>query len=372
MVMTNLTNFEYQYRLISKEGPQLISRMHLIEPEKSSKVSVGGKLEPSAYATLMYKHPGETHLLYEATLLDEGGHEIHVRDSKIKFASQEKVHGERPPKNPLDDSEKALVGKPAESVTFKIAWKWIDQQRREFAPAPFKTYETRKFALSAPAGWPGRARLYLAAAEKMQAMMRIVTGRKGRKKTQINWRVGTRRWSNSYKGKYAKVKVAFKGLQDMESSLEMPKYLSKPMMNNFGKGDATKNKTELIQKAVMAFENSGWLMPAELRGAIQNQTAPQTLAASDTSKDLAEKIEIVSAKYGLKKTWVDVTDHIQSLMKSGSFQLTNNHQGLGIADPRKGKKKYLVIEYRFNGSKKSKTLGESWKRKYNLVRELTK
>ena len=372
MVLTNLTDFEYQYRLIAKEGPQLLSRMHLVHPSEAANVKIGGKLEPVAYATLMYKHPGETHLMYEATLVDEGGHEIHVRDSKIDFASQEKVHGERPPKNPLDDSEKALVGNPLDSVRFKIEWKWIDQQRKEFEPVAFQKFETRKFSLNAPNGWPGRARLYLAAMEKMQAMMRVVTGRKGRKKTQINWRVGTKRWSNSYKGKYAKVKVAFKGLREMESSHEMPKYVTKPLMNNFGKGEATKNKDELIQKAVLAFDNARWLMPAEIQEALSSSKAPETLAAGDQSQDLAEKIEIISAKYGRKNSWVDVTSHIQSLMKSGSYQLTNNHEGFGVKDPRKGKKKQLVIEYRFKGSKKTKTIGESWKRKYNLVRELTK
>lgn len=81
-------------------------------------------------------------------------------------------------------------------------------------------------------------------------------------------------------------------------------------------------------------------------------------------------IEIVSARFGTGKKWVDVTKNIISILERDPPVFVNSAKGLETRDPLSGYKKKTIIKFRINGKQKEITLPAGPNRRFNLADKL--
>ena len=347
---TNIPTMRMKYAMLSRQGTALVSRTALVDFNATEDVLLGGPLEPKAYAKVMKKLPKAKHLVAGTVLTDASGREIDLEESKIGWKTAVFLRG-RPglPSNPLDESELGVIANPLDTVEFHAMWRWKHDKNLIVRPEPFQRFSSRKFAFNAPAGWSGRANIYLAILESSSVAMRTATSRKGPRKTWVMWRLNTHNAKAQVGGRNPWMSMPFKGLRGAKSPEGTPWFLLHEMAHTFGYNHGKKMNAAIgASRRQRGFNR--WEVPAD------EIVTPIQISEPQIASATAGDIEILKAVFGRNSAWIDVTDSVEAALRSDPSIVHNSAIGHGIADPASGKTKHLKITYRVNGQTKSISL----------------
>lgn len=96
------------------------------------------------------------------------------------------------------------------------------------------------------------------------------------------------------------------------------------------------------------------------------------VTTEDANRDEEPKpvIEIVNARFGTGRRWVDVTESIKSVLERDPPEFLNSARGLNASDPLSGYKKKTIITFRIDGQQKQITLPAGPNQRFNLADQL--
>ena len=130
--------------------------------------------------------------------------------------------------------------------------------------------------------------------------------------------------------------------------------------------EAAKNKTGTSGNAEEA--NRGYEVE-HASEPTENKSAEPNVAAG-VIEIKGSKFEIIKARFGIGRKWVDVTEKIRTILQKDPPVFTNSARGLSCKDPKSGYIKKTIIEYRVNGKNRKVALAAGRNKRFNLYSKL--
>ena len=178
------------------------------------------------------------HLFWRYDLLDPGGHRLNVRAAGCgTSAAVTQLDGQPIPDGGIDEQEKNAVGDPARTVRVKVEWTWNGSHSRELSPERFMPLRSEHFQIEAVPAWTWRSQNYLSMLERLYALEREATGRRGPALVRIRWRKeggGCATVGRATGGQKLGCQLPIRGYERMDDPFGVAIPSPHEMLHNFG------------------------------------------------------------------------------------------------------------------------------------------
>jgi hypothetical protein len=231
--------FRYSYTLNDAKKAVVFQRGYVLEKKQTFKL--GGPLRTHAAAAVLNVSTDRKRkrLVRRVSLVHEDGHEIRIGksgfDVKVEMFLKS---GEPPPEGHLTLDKREKLGPALENLRVKVTWHWDKKVEVTLMPEKFGLLMSKHFRLGCPPAWEGRARTYLAKAERTRDMLKRLTKRRGPNRVHILWHLTVHNAKGQNGGADTWVDLPFAGLEGSMGYFGIPVHMAHEIMHNFGYGDS--------------------------------------------------------------------------------------------------------------------------------------
>jgi hypothetical protein len=225
----------FSYTLKAEDGRELVVLPARLKLEPRTLVELGGALRPAPWAFPLWRDDGRFYSHWEPGLLDPGGREVNLTESKLGFSGTMRSRVGPPPKEGvLEDEQVKLWSQPEQHFVWDLRWTWGREERFTGPALGMQEMKSERFVVRVPPPWRQRGENYLEQLERTHAAYRATCGRNGPRWTTVGWRQNTHNAKAQVGGDTPWISIPFQGLREAMGPYQNPWFMTHEMGHTFG------------------------------------------------------------------------------------------------------------------------------------------